>query len=181
MKTAGELINRLYGGPGLDRKSYEVNTNYADNAWHHIASVYDGTGDTWTIYVDGALATVNKAEDDAVTSIYNPASRYRIGARGTGSSPTNTEFFAGRLTGVCGFSVALSLSEVQEFTAGATGEKIRAKNHSQAANCLFSYDFKEDGDDMTGTTGTIQNSAAGAGDDLVPYNTVAGDLVEDAP
>jgi hypothetical protein len=183
MATTGQVRNWIFESNTI-RKRYETTAGFNDGQWHHAVSTYDLNTQDYLIYVDGALQTVTKPTDNFINFLKgNNSGRYKLGCRGFSNSDTATEFFDGKLTGACAFGgVALNLSQIQEFTAGAVGQKIRPRMHSRATDLIYAYDFPPI-DDATSGTGIIHNNcnAKQAVEDLQPINTVAGDITGDVP
>jgi hypothetical protein len=143
------------------------------NTWYRITVTYDGskTRAGMKIYTDevdgstGGLDTLGTASTATTTTV-------KLGQNSGTAYDFEGNFFA-----LAKFSVELTPTEVTEIT---TLTDYDLDGHSQAANLVAYLRFgNTDGDDATGTSGVIQDTIGSF--DATPINTVAGDIVTDAP
>lgn len=85
--------------------SAESTASINDGTWHHIAGVFDNTGNTLKIFVDGQLATTT-----AVTT--NPIQGTE--ALQIGGHPSATQYFNGQLDDIRIWNTARSDADIQE-------------------------------------------------------------------
>jgi len=124
--SAGTIFGKVTGGTGYFAATYlgkvymqfydsggyysrnSLNQSLNNNQWHHIAFVYNGSGDAngVTVYIDGAGNTGTIETSGAVSSILND-NNPRIGERGTDST-----YFNGLIDEVRIYNRALSADEV---------------------------------------------------------------------
>lgn len=174
MQPTGKLYI-LVRADASNYKLWEMPTATDDNAWHHAGFTFaaDVTDGTFILYQDGSAVTPTQTVNNNVPAIWNPATdRIRLG------NNNGASYFAGDLAGSVAFQgIALSAGEVAElYDSGGPTAAIRPIGHSQAASIAHSYDAMVAGDDMTGTTGKLQD-AAGLAADGTPSATESGDLI----
>jgi hypothetical protein len=106
----GEVLKAWISADGTNTTAAYGTTDIADNAWHHIAVVYNGSN--ITLYVDGSVDT-NGANNPASYSsgIYNGSAQFRIGVRDGLSNVA----FNGLVDDVGIFDTALSQANVQDI------------------------------------------------------------------
>jgi len=162
-------------GSGTGTTSFKTNTGIitAGN-WYHITVTNDGTSSStgWNIYIDAVASTRASGGSSCVASINNSLPFY-WGSRGSTSS-------ANILDGnVCQLSIwdkELSQTEVTELYN--SGSVYDVETHSAAAN-LTVYSPVISTDDLTGTTGSVQELING--NDATPSNTDSSNLTSDLP
>lgn len=153
------------------RKVYETSMDVMDDTWHHIGFTY--TGDTLTVYVDGAEDTsVNKIEDDTMTNLFSSAHETVMGRFSGGSGPTG--YFTGNLDEVSIWNKELTSSEVSELYN--SGVALNLSSHSASGNLVSWW---RNGDAAGDLFPTIQDQIGS--NDGTMTNMESGDIVEDAP
>ena len=173
--VSGEGRALVYGTNNL-QKDYTTSMALNDGLKHLLGFTYDASLDEMKLWVDGSEDTPTKAADNAFSGIQQDTTTVRpaIGAL-ENSSGVFTSFADADITCVAAWQgYALNASDWAELWDG--GDIIRPATLS-AAPPFFAYDFMEPGDDMTGTTGIVQDSAPTPDGDFTPINTEPGDLV----
>lgn len=162
-------------------KVYDYQTNVCDNVWHHFAATFDQAAgaSVLKVYVDGSEVSVSKVQDNAMSNLQFSFGTFKLGASGdTSDNPIN--FLACQVAGIFGADYLLSAADVTELQGDGVGKRLRPSQASFAANLVYSYEMFGD-DDGTDSTGVVRNRSDGAGQDMTPYNTVAGDITTDIP
>lgn len=113
--SAGKAQCRINGQAALDLIS---TTSVDDGNWHHVAAVYDGSAQTFTLYVNG-VQEVQKTSADGVPSSFTSTST-RYGFVGVGSEASTEdgttgplEWFDGRIDEFRIWSIARTQTEIQ--------------------------------------------------------------------
>lgn len=137
--------------------------------WYLVGVSTDGsTAAGTTIYIDGSAGTMNTSSDTLSGSVLN-TQPVTIGRRGDGFYMNGKAFSAGFYTGslTSGNWTSIAALSPKDLSAGP-------------GTLIFYPRFGNDPlDDATGGTGVIKDRVGGF--DGTPQNTVAGDIVTDAP
>lgn len=152
----------------------DTSTTLSAGTLYHVACTYDGSNTEAGLktYINGSLDEgVSQTGGSGGPSGIDTTRATTIGRFADGSA-----YLDGLIAGIGVWDIELSAAEVAELYDATPADAIRPKEHSRAASLVAAYDGMETGDDMTGTSGTIQDSSA-TGNDLTPTNTEAGDLV----
>ena len=179
IRSTGYYRVLIGNGTGAGYKNYEYQTDVATSSWVHLGFTFesDVTDGTLTMYVNGSSVTVAQLSDASFGSVSEDGI-FAVGAAHTGTSPdVFGNHFPGKIAGVFGTSTLWTAADFSEMHGGGTDGAIRPTEHTKAAELVYSYDGMVDGDDLTDSSGTVQNASDGAGADLNPKNTEAGDLV----
>ena len=103
--NAGAHLDLAIGANDDAGNDFEATTLTGTDAFHHVAAVYDPSGPTQIVYLDGVAAD---AEPSAPAITLDPiASTIRIGCRGD-----DTNYFDGVIDEVRVYSRALGASEI---------------------------------------------------------------------
>jgi hypothetical protein len=117
-RTSGELSFAVgLGGPGVLDFGVITSADVLDGDFHHIAGVWDGSDNSITLYVDGALQASMTLPSIPVNNSRPLHLAYSWG----GGAPQR--FFSGSIDELEIFRRALSAAEIQSiFNAGAAGK-----------------------------------------------------------
>jgi len=106
------------GGRSTDtetQKNTVTSTGVTVGTWTHVAAVFDFSGGTIKVYLNGTLSATNAAAGFASTSTPNtPCRSCTLGAQDTGDS----NFYQGGMDDVLVYNRALSAAEVSTLAAG---------------------------------------------------------------
>ncbi len=157
----------------------EVETNtttYNDGNWHHIVATYTGTSTAAgvTIYIDGSAVATTTTKDTLTTGNTNANALFNLGAR-NGSNL----FWDGKLNQASIFTGSFNTSEVTELRDG-TGPAIIAATHSRWGDVLGYWPCATDADDLTATSGQVEDQSGNAYH-LTPKATEVADKNADVP
>lgn len=153
-------------------KQYRSSVTVFDGTWHHVAMTFGSS--TLKVYIDGAEdASVVKASDNAVASLFNSNVGLRFGSLLNNGSAAN--FYVGQLCSVSLWSKALSAAEVSEiYSDGITTDL--STHSAYAASCVSWY--KAGDGDSTSASGIVDTKGALH---LSTSNMEASDIIADAP
>jgi S1-C subfamily serine protease len=114
---------------------------YANDAWHHVVSTYDGSSRSsgFKIYVDGALAPFDATHDNLTTSAKTHG-YFRIGSR------IASNYFNGDIDDAFVYRRALSAEEARAwFTRGRNPTEALSADQQRGLSGFWSFDGKGDG------------------------------------
>lgn len=165
--SAGPYIIASWNASGGNASTSSV--AFTSGAWTHVGVRYDLNGSLprVTLFVNGAqVATATAAAGTAVavTATVN-----------IGRQATNNQFLNGNICDVALWDVSLSDAQFLAMYNGGT----RTDPESASGETAVSLWAFQATDDMTGTTGSIDNLSGGT--DATPINTESGDLVAGPP
>ena len=175
--SAGRVDIRFQDSGGTYRWIYQSSAGeyLADDAWAHLAIVWDATAETLTLYKNGSVSSTTAVGTGAVGSLSN-SEALTIG-RSTRYS-TTSNYFYGDIDELSFWGKALPSSEVTEiFNNGVAGN---LSTHTATGDLTNWYRMGDDAsDDLTGGTGQVTDVIGSA--NLTPQGTSAADKVSQTP
>lgn len=140
LKAGGKLWMQVYSGG--NQKNFISDALINDGLWHHVVGVFDRSGDTIRLFIDGALASSTAPQDQSLSTFSFSPGSLKVGTEWSG-----TIFVVGLIDDVRVYSRALSATEIEDLY---NGEHI--------TDGLTAYLDMEEG---TGTT-TVVKDGTGA-------------------
>jgi ureidoglycolate hydrolase len=140
-------------------------TNVANNIWHHIVVVRNGTADTLMMYVDGVLeGTEDQSGHTRTDESFVSTSEVTLG-RLTGS----TFWYGGALDEVALYNTALSATTVTQHTNASAGRYYcnaapvisTTAPDTATEDTPYSYDANETDDEGDTVTWSLSNQPSG--------------------
>jgi hypothetical protein len=174
-----DLSVRLRDASGNYRRLYQTSVSpkrLTAGSWHHVALVWEASGQTLAIYTGGAPDAAVNTQNVGVT---------------VGSVSNSDTFTLGKATRVSGVSytngnidefaiyngLAFSASDVTALYNSGSPTGLTGLLSQNPTNWWRMGD--DASDDLTGTTGQVTDVAGSV--NLTPMGTVAGDKVTDVP
>jgi hypothetical protein len=126
--------------------SVNINQNYESTGWHHFAIVFDDSGNTFKLYVDGALAASTATSSSILYS--GLGTNTVIGRHGNGNTSMD---FTGTIDDVRVYDYALSASDIQDIYSKIGHWKLDESSGTSASDSS-----------MYGRTGTVTGTSTWA-------------------
>lgn len=116
--SGGSKFGVLLSADGsTDTKYYYTSADVTDGSWHHVGFTYDGNN-TLTVYLDGAVSSVTKQNDGAMTSIFNSTTALTMGS----AIQFTRGYYTGSMDEFTLYAKALSATEASNlYTYGPYG------------------------------------------------------------